>query len=117
MSEEGGRHDATTAVGQDQLELEWTSAMGWAASPPTSATESASTSAISSARPRPSPGPTSERPMSREKIHSEHLRRRALVYVRQSTFDQVRLHHESRRRHYALQGHARTLGWTLVIGD
>ena len=49
--------------------------------------------------------------MSSEKIHPEHLARPAFVYVRQSTFDQVRHHHESRRRQYDLQGHARTLGW------
>jgi excisionase family DNA binding protein len=53
--------------------------------------------------------------MSSEKIHPEHLGRPAFVYVRQSTFDQVRHHHESRRRQYDLQGHARTLGWKEVI--
>jgi DNA invertase Pin-like site-specific DNA recombinase len=53
--------------------------------------------------------------MSSEKIHPEHLRRPAFVYVRQSTFDQVRHHHESRRRQYDLQGHARTLGWHEVM--
>jgi excisionase family DNA binding protein len=53
--------------------------------------------------------------MSSEKIHPEHLGRPAFVYVRQSTFDQVRHHHESRRRQYDLQGHARTLGWTQVV--
>jgi excisionase family DNA binding protein len=53
--------------------------------------------------------------MSSEKIHPEHLARPAFVYVRQSTFDQVRHHHESRRRQYDLQGHARTLGWTQVV--
>jgi hypothetical protein len=42
--------------------------------------------------------------MSSEKIHPEHLGRLAFVYVRQSTFDQVRHHHESRRRQYDLQG-------------
>ena len=53
--------------------------------------------------------------MSSEKIHPEHLGRPAFVYVRQSTFDQVRHHHESRRRQYDLQGHARTLGWHQVV--
>ena len=53
--------------------------------------------------------------MSSQKIHPEHLGRPAFVYVRQSTFDQVRHHHESRRRQYDLQGHARTLGWTQVV--
>lgn len=53
--------------------------------------------------------------MSSEKIGPEHLRRPAFVYVRQSTFDQVRHHHESRRRPYDLEGHARRFGWTQVI--
>ena len=38
--------------------------------------------------------------MSSDKIHPEHLGRPPFVYVRQSTFDQVRHHHESRRRQY-----------------
>jgi excisionase family DNA binding protein len=53
--------------------------------------------------------------MSSEKIHPVHLGRPAFVYVRQSTLDQVRHHHESRRRQYDLQGHARTLGWSQVV--
>src|SRR2546426_2114534 len=53
--------------------------------------------------------------MSSEKIRSEHLQRAAFVYVRQSTLDQVRHHHESRRRQYDLAGHARSLGWVHVI--
>jgi DNA invertase Pin-like site-specific DNA recombinase len=53
--------------------------------------------------------------VSNEKIHSEHLRRPVFVYVRQSTFDQVRHHHESRRRQYDLQGHARDMGWSQVV--
>jgi excisionase family DNA binding protein len=48
------------------------------------------------------------------KITSEHLARRAYVYVRQSSQDQVRNHQESRRRQYALQEHAQELGWTDV---
>src|SRR5712692_1170987 len=80
---------------------------------PTSATASASISAIFCGPPpcRPPRG----RPMSSEKIHPEHLDRPAFIYVRQSTFDQVRHHHESRRRQYDLQGHARTLGWSQVV--
>lgn len=35
---------------------------------------------------------------SSEKIRPEHLARAAFVYVRQSTLQQVRHHHESRRR-------------------
>jgi DNA invertase Pin-like site-specific DNA recombinase len=38
-----------------------------------------------------------------------------MVYVRQSTLDQVRHHHESRRRQYDLAARARTLGWTEVV--
>jgi excisionase family DNA binding protein len=53
--------------------------------------------------------------VSSEKIRSEHLQRAAFVYVRQSTFDQVRHHHESRRRQYDLADHARRLGWTQVV--
>jgi DNA invertase Pin-like site-specific DNA recombinase len=53
--------------------------------------------------------------MSSEKIQPAHLRRPAFVYVRQSTWDQVRHHHESRRRQYDLEGHARHFGWAQVI--
>ena len=45
------------------------------------------------------------------KITADHLARRACVYVRQSTPDQVRHNLESQRRQYALVDHARTLGW------
>jgi DNA invertase Pin-like site-specific DNA recombinase len=57
--------------------------------------------------------------MSREKIQPEHLARPAFVYVRQSTVDQVRHHHESRRRQYGLADHAQSLGWhdVVVIDD
>ena len=49
------------------------------------------------------------------KINAEHLARSAYVYVRQSTADQLRHNHESRRRQYALADRARTLGWTEVV--
>lgn len=49
------------------------------------------------------------------KIRPEHLARPALVYVRQSTMDQVRHHQESRRRQYDLAAHARALGWQDVV--
>jgi len=48
------------------------------------------------------------------KIGSQHLARLAMVYVRQSTLDQVRHHHESRRRQYQLAERARGLGWKDV---
>ena len=41
------------------------------------------------------------------KIAPDHLRRQAFVYVRQSTRDQLRHHHESRRRQYGLADRAR----------
>jgi DNA invertase Pin-like site-specific DNA recombinase len=50
-----------------------------------------------------------------EKIRPEHLARPALVYVRQSTVDQVRHHQESRRRQYDLAAQARALGWREVV--
>lgn len=49
------------------------------------------------------------------KINAEHLARSAYVYVRQSTADQLRNNHESRRRQYALADRARLLGWTEVV--
>jgi len=49
------------------------------------------------------------------KICPEHLARSAYVYVRQSTVDQVRNNHESRRRQYALADRARLLGWSEVV--
>ena len=48
------------------------------------------------------------------KIAPEHLARRAYVYVRQSTADQLRHNPESRRRQYALADRARALGWRDV---
>lgn len=46
-----------------------------------------------------------------EKITNEHLRRRALVYVRQSTPQQVLEHRESTARQYSLADRAVALGW------
>lgn len=48
------------------------------------------------------------------KITPEHLARSAVIYVRQSTTDQVLNNHESRRRQYALVDRARALGWSAV---
>ena len=48
------------------------------------------------------------------KITAEHLARRACVYVRQSTPDQVQNNLESQRRQYALVERARQLGWQHV---
>jgi len=58
--------------------------------------------------------------MMSAKITSDHLTRKAIVYVRQSTAAQVRENLESQRRQYALVDHARTLGfgdaWSWSIG-
>ena len=45
------------------------------------------------------------------KIAPDHLAREAVVYIRQSTQDQLRHNHESRRRQYGLADRARGLGW------
>lgn len=53
------------------------------------------------------------------KITSEHLQRSAVVYIRQSTMDQVQNNRESQRRQYGLADRARALGWqeVTVIDD
>lgn len=48
---------------------------------------------------------------SNNKITADHLARRAYVYVRQSTPDQVKYNLESKRLQYGLVDRARTLGW------
>ena len=48
------------------------------------------------------------------RIGAEHLARAAIVYVRQSTADQVIHNVESRRRQYGLVERAQGLGWTDV---
>jgi DNA invertase Pin-like site-specific DNA recombinase len=56
-----------------------------------------------------------------QKIGSVHLQRLAVVYVRQSTAQQVLRHEESARLQYGLVDRARELGWPeeriLVIDD
>jgi DNA invertase Pin-like site-specific DNA recombinase len=49
------------------------------------------------------------RAMSR--IDADHLAREAIVFVRQSTIDQVNTNVESRRRQYGVVERARQLGW------
>src|SRR5579885_1849656 len=55
------------------------------------------------------------------KIRDRHLERLAVVYVRQSTTQQVKENRESRERQYALADHAAHLGWprerVLVIEE
>ncbi len=46
------------------------------------------------------------------KITADHLRRRAVVYVRQSSASQVEHNRESTARQYQLVERAVTLGWT-----
>ena len=46
------------------------------------------------------------------KLQPRHLRRRAVVYVRQSTPRQVINNQESTRRQYQLAERARQMGWT-----
>ena len=46
-----------------------------------------------------------------EKIQTHHLERLAVVYVRQSTLQQVSDHQESTRLQYGLVGRAEALGW------
>jgi hypothetical protein len=48
------------------------------------------------------------------KLTAEHLEREAIVYIRQSTLNQVRHHLEGQRLQYALQDRARQLGFRQV---
>ena len=49
------------------------------------------------------------------KITPEHFARQAVVYIRQSTADQVAHTLERQRRQYGLADRARHLGWTDVV--
>jgi DNA invertase Pin-like site-specific DNA recombinase len=49
------------------------------------------------------------------KITPDHLARKAFVYVRQSTTDQLLHNHESRLRQYGLAERARKLGWQDIV--
>src|SRR3989344_5962583 len=56
-----------------------------------------------------------------EKIRTEHLKRFAYLYIRQSSLHQVRDNQESTKRQYDLRGRAQALGWNndqiVVIDD
>src|SRR5260370_31580672 len=52
------------------------------------------------------------RPSMNPKITTQHLSKPAYIYIRQSTLAQVRHHHESTERQYALKDKALALGWT-----
>lgn len=56
--------------------------------------------------------------MTHDKVTPEHLHRKSMVYVRQSTPDQVR-NRESQRSQYGLADRARAMGWQTVevIGE
>jgi len=51
-------------------------------------------------------------PYRHPKIRPEHLRRQAVVYIRQSSVQQVRGNRESTARQYALAEQAKSLGWS-----
>ena len=55
-----------------------------------------------------------------QKVTTEHLKRNAYLYIRQSTARQVLEHQESTKRQYALEARATELGWTpdrIVVID
>ena len=54
-----------------------------------------------------------------EKLTAHHLARRAIVYVRQSSRQQLAHNRESQRRQYAMEQRVRDLGWheTEVIDE
>jgi DNA invertase Pin-like site-specific DNA recombinase len=60
-------------------------------------------------------------PASSGKIGPSHLQRLAVIYIRQSTAQQVLLHEESTRLQYGLVARARRMGWPeqriLIIDD
>lgn len=60
-------------------------------------------------------------PINNGKIQGNHIDRLALVYVRQSTMQQVERHQESTRLQYGLVSRATQLGWpsqrVIVIDD
>ena len=49
--------------------------------------------------------------LTMSKVQSHHLEKPAYVYVRQSTMGQVRHHHESTERQYALRSKAIEMAW------
>lgn len=50
---------------------------------------------------------------SLQKVTSDHLRRKAYLYVRQSTLKQVIENTESTKRQYAIRDRAIALGWPI----
>src|SRR5437762_13602675 len=78
-------------------------------------------SPASAASPIPSATTRESSPLISGKIRAWHLERQAVVYVRQSTVQQVQDHRESTARQYALRQRAVALGWpadrVIVIDD
>ena len=52
--------------------------------------------------------------MTSEKIAAQHLARRAVLYVRQSSAHQVQHNRESRSLQYAMHGRLTQLGWSEI---
>lgn len=69
---------------------------------------------LTDARPVAASDPPRDMTLRSEKITQEHLQRRVIVYVRQSTQRQVLEHRESTARQYALADRAVALGWPAV---
>ena len=49
------------------------------------------------------------------KIKSEHLSRKAYIYIRQSSMEQVHNNQESQRIQYQLEDHAQKMGWKDIV--
>src|SRR4051795_9197678 len=75
-------------------------------------------SPVAPALPLPHPGTPARRSAA---LGDRHLSKLAIVYIRQSSTQQIFDHQESRRRQYALADYAATLGWPrgriLVIDE
>jgi DNA invertase Pin-like site-specific DNA recombinase len=79
------------------------------------------TDATGHGNPKPSAGTSVVAGRRHTSISDRHLSRLAIVYVRQSSMQQIIDHQESRERQYALADYAATLGWPreriLVIDE
>ena len=63
---------------------------------------------------RPAPGEVNAAPWASAKLQDHHLKRSAIVYVRQSSAHQVQENRESTARQYALAERAVQLGWAAI---
>ena len=48
------------------------------------------------------------------KINTDHTSRKAIIYIRQSTLDQVKNNLESQRRQYSFKDQATKFGWQEI---